>query len=380
MAHIKKYKLNSVADLVNHYERIAEIERGYKRDNIDNNRTYLNFNLRPHNVKDEVKQAIKIHEDTSKKSIRKDANVFMDWVVTLPQDCDDCDICKFFELVTRFIEDRYGIDNVVGAYVHLDETTPHIHVPVIPLIDGKLVASKMVNRADLRSFHSDLSKLIDDCLGYHVSIELDEQQRADKQLSKLNQIDYVAAKQELEYLRQDIDEVTERIRECERLLERVDREIERKETELDELDEQERELQLQCGQAREQYERVDNRMQLLTEQHAELRLECEQSRKRFEQVTGKFIEVMKSIQSIPVSLFDSFSKLAKQIIQDAGIKFTEERKVNNVEERSEMRSKTEVNKPRKLGLRARGERARAVSNSLESNLTHNSRTSRGYER
>ena len=37
----------------------------------------------------------------------------------------------------NFVAEKYGEENIIGFYVHLDETTPHIHCTVMPIRDGK---------------------------------------------------------------------------------------------------------------------------------------------------------------------------------------------------------------------------------------------------
>lgn len=203
MAHVAKVKSSGVSPMVAHYAREAE-KRGYVRENIDPERTADNYAIGAVSVKalaervrDRVSSAVDEHERTAGRAVRKDANVMMDWVVTAPKDLKTADQRRFFDEVVGFIQDRYGRENVPGGFVHMDETSPHVHVPMIPVVDGRLVAAKVVNRADLRTFHKDLGRAVDDALGYHVSIELDEQQRGEKQLSHLSQRDYIAAKDEI---------------------------------------------------------------------------------------------------------------------------------------------------------------------------------------
>lgn len=221
MAHVTKIKATAVAPMLDHYERVAERERGYRRDNIDPERMADNINLRPHDVRDEVRAAISQHVVTAGKALRKDANVLLDWVVTLPADCPRERMGEFFEAVTQFIEYRYGKERVLGAYVHLDETTPHVHVPVLPLVDGKLQASKLVNRLDLQTFHPKLSEWVEDALGMRVSIELGKDQAAAKALSAVPHEKLAEATRELD----------ERIAERTARLEYLQREIERLESE-----------------------------------------------------------------------------------------------------------------------------------------------------
>lgn len=203
MAHVQKLKAGAVAPMVAHWERVPELERGFERENIDSARTSLNYNLRPHDVSAVVKAAMEEHGRTAGRACRSDANVLFDWVVTLPKDCPTERSREFFEACAEFLEQRYGKENVVGAYVHMDETTPHMHVPIVPMMGGKLQASRMVNRRDLQTFHKDLNKAVDKALGVHVSIELDESQKAEKALSSLGHDEYKQAQRRLEELRRE---------------------------------------------------------------------------------------------------------------------------------------------------------------------------------
>lgn len=88
----------------------------------------------------------------------------VDWVVTAPKDLLSQDEKQFFEATYAFLKDRYGQENVISAYVHLDEVTPHMHYAFIPIAPDKknegykLSAKETITRADLRSFHGDLYK------------------------------------------------------------------------------------------------------------------------------------------------------------------------------------------------------------------------------
>lgn len=207
MAHMLKLKAQAVPHLVDEYQRDRDPE--LYRGNIDPSRTHLNYNLRPHDVAQVVRDSIATHEQTAGRQIRSDANVLCDWVVTQPPEVKPEDSRRFFECVATFLEGRYGKENVLGAYVHMDETTPHMHAPVLPMLDGKLQASKVIDRADLRSFHGDLGKAVDKELGYHVSIELDETKQAEKALSKVPNAHLDAAREVLE---QQLSQQTEQAR------------------------------------------------------------------------------------------------------------------------------------------------------------------------
>lgn len=43
----------------------------------------------------------------------------------------------FFETAKNYFAERYGLENIAYASVHLDESTPHMHMGVVPMVDGK---------------------------------------------------------------------------------------------------------------------------------------------------------------------------------------------------------------------------------------------------
>ncbi len=61
---------------------------------------------------------------------------------------------EFFRDVTRFFADRYGYENILSAVVHLDETTPHMHLNLIPVFENRLCAKKLFDRYELRDLQS----------------------------------------------------------------------------------------------------------------------------------------------------------------------------------------------------------------------------------
>lgn len=203
MAHLAHYKRSGAAPMLAHYERRAELERGYSRENIDAFRTAENYAIGADSpqalaaaLRSRVAEAIAAHEADSGKAIRRDANVLSDWVVTLPKDCPREDARRFFEVAVDFCRERYGAENVLGGFVHMDEATPHAHIPVVPVKGGRLRAAKVFTRSDLQRFHKDLGAAEDAALGCHVSVELDPAQQGEKQLSHLGQAEYVAAREE----------------------------------------------------------------------------------------------------------------------------------------------------------------------------------------
>ena len=68
----------------------------------------------------------------------------------------------------KFMSDKYGEDNIAAFIVHLDETNPHIHCTLLPVVDNKLswrkfwvgdVNNKDVYRKVMLQLHDELSKV-----------------------------------------------------------------------------------------------------------------------------------------------------------------------------------------------------------------------------
>jgi hypothetical protein len=55
----------------------------------------------------------------------------------------------FFDRSVKWLEDKFGAENVIVATVHRDETTPHLTAYVVPLVDGKLNAKSFIGSRTL---------------------------------------------------------------------------------------------------------------------------------------------------------------------------------------------------------------------------------------
>lgn len=62
----------------------------------------------------------------------------------------------------RFVSDKYGEENIIGFYVHLDESTPHIHCTILPIQNGKFAFKKMFAGKDKYEFKEKTTALHDE--------------------------------------------------------------------------------------------------------------------------------------------------------------------------------------------------------------------------
>lgn len=162
--HVAKYNKSATGHMCAHYERRKD-DRGeyikFGNQNIDLSRTHLNYNLAPEHDQIEF-----IHQRTSEVKCQKraDVNVMCDWVVTAPEGLDRGHLKEFFKASYDFFEKRYGRENVISAYVHMDETTPHMHFAFVPVVFDKkrelykVSAKQLLTKTELKRMHPDLTR------------------------------------------------------------------------------------------------------------------------------------------------------------------------------------------------------------------------------
>lgn len=213
MAHVEKFQAAALGRMCGHYERRAEIDHGYKRENIDNERSWLNYNLGPKRPESQVEFINdRIDSLNLKRRPRKDAVRMCDCVITMPKSFDPSRQREFFDAAYAFLSQRYGAENVVSAWVHRDEAMPHMHFAWVPVTqDGRLSAKTVVNRLNLKTLHPDMQVAMETALGCKVEILLDPEKAGEKQLSALSQPEYIAAKAELSRIEGEIAAAAERL-------------------------------------------------------------------------------------------------------------------------------------------------------------------------
>ena len=97
-----------------------------------------------------------------KRHVRKDAVRLCDCIVTLPRSFDDSREREFFKTAYTFLSQRYGVDNVVSAYVHKNSSRPHMHFAWVPVTkDGRLSAKNVVTRLELKTLHPDMQRFME---------------------------------------------------------------------------------------------------------------------------------------------------------------------------------------------------------------------------
>ena len=172
MAHLEKYTAAAAGHMFAHYDRT----HSSSTSNIDESRTHLNYNLAE---KDQPLSCLDfLHKRMSEIKVLKRANVNVvcDWVITAPESLTPEELPLFFDECYKFLNARYGKENVISSPVHMDETSPHIHYNFVPVVTDKkkgipkLSAKECITRKDLNTFHPDLTKHMTAVFGRDIGI------------------------------------------------------------------------------------------------------------------------------------------------------------------------------------------------------------------
>lgn len=167
MARIKHFKRRDVARLGHEWNRDRRADGSLMfrpTGEIDESRTPGNYQMEAGKVANLPNKRLGDFLDKRLGQLtvgkRKDLNVVSCWVVTCPKELqgDPEKVRRFFEVTYGFIQDRYGRENVLGGFVHVDETSPHIHVPIVPAKNGRVSSKAIFTRTELSQFHKDLDE------------------------------------------------------------------------------------------------------------------------------------------------------------------------------------------------------------------------------
>ena len=153
---MEKCHKNDVAPI----ERENERDENYKSDNpqIDSSKTKYNYHM--HSPDGTYTEFINQRITELNLSLRKDAVVMNSFVVGADRVFFDglskLSQYNFFSDCTKFFEERYGTENVISAVIHMDETTPHMHLNLVPITpDGRLCSKDLFDKPKLQQLQTD---------------------------------------------------------------------------------------------------------------------------------------------------------------------------------------------------------------------------------
>lgn len=133
---------------------------------VDLNRSHMNYTYKAQ-TSDEVMRKIqkRTTEIMDGGYVQAQTNICTEWSVFCPVPLINAGREReFFDELWKFCGERYGEENLIAGYVHMDETTPHMHMMFVPEATSRKTGKKTVSSASLMtktecsSFHTDFDK------------------------------------------------------------------------------------------------------------------------------------------------------------------------------------------------------------------------------
>lgn len=158
-ARMQKLKAGNLTGIGNHNQRKGQ---NHSNQEIDPNRSHLNYELvnRTEHYQKDIQTFID-EKKISTRAVRSDAVLVNEWIITSDRTffngLTEQETKEFFEAAKEYFSEKFGEDNIRYATVHVDETTPHMHMGIVPFdSEGKLSAKRVFNRQTLRDIQEEL--------------------------------------------------------------------------------------------------------------------------------------------------------------------------------------------------------------------------------
>ena len=306
MAHFAKYQATALGNMLGHYKRLATA-RGFERENVDPERSWQNYDLRERAdqlgfVRDRIEG---LH---LKRRPRKDAVRVVDCVVTMPRDYHG-DQRVFFEAVADTLDEMFGSENAVGAWVHLDEATPHLHYSFVPVTeDGRLSAKSILTRSFLNSFHPRLERGVAARLGTErVGLTLSPEEHGRRQLNHLSQREYIDAQRALDEINEQVEQANRRLESVQADLAPVQEEARRLSQDVLRAQREHRLLQAKRGRALAEERRAREEYEVARERNEDARMRNEDARDRLVAAQELVMGWLGSLLELPRKVYDRLS-------------------------------------------------------------------------
>ena len=132
-----KYKRENLKGIYRHNERK---NKNYSNDNIDKERSYLNYSLKSPKYRydkefDMMKERYKL-----KGQIKTVSNIACEYIITSDkqffEEIGEEETKRYFETAYNFVAEykNLGEQYIMSAKVHMDEETPHMHLIFLPVV------------------------------------------------------------------------------------------------------------------------------------------------------------------------------------------------------------------------------------------------------
>ena len=173
VVHMMKIKSGAVGGIQSHNNREHEpktnpdVDMSCSEDNYD----LISCDNYKRSIKEKLSNLVE-----SSRTVRKDAVVVCNFIVTSDNETMNALGAdrqrEFFQDSVKWFSDRYGADRVLNATVHMDETTPHLHIGVMPITqDGRLSAKAIFTKTEMKAIQTEFARDVGEKYGLERGVE-----------------------------------------------------------------------------------------------------------------------------------------------------------------------------------------------------------------
>ncbi len=195
---MQKMKKDAIGGIQRHNQREGKES---KNKDIDKEKGHLNYDLvNQHNIS-YPKSIQEMTDERVQRKVRADAVLVSEFFVSASPEymkgLTDQEQEKYFETAFDHLSEKYGDENILYATVHKDESTPHMHLGVVPITeDGRLSAKDFFHgKTKIRAIQDDFHK--------HMTsqgFEIERGEPSEKKHKDVHQFKVDQKKKELEQL------------------------------------------------------------------------------------------------------------------------------------------------------------------------------------
>lgn len=136
--------------------------------NVDKNKTVENkiiFSYGGMSYTDAWHEIIKKQEILSNKKVFKRSNsvIALDIMTSFSKDAN-INVDQWAKENLKWMKETFGEENIIACTLHMDETTPHIHTEVVPIVNGRLCAKELTGgRKAMADLQTSYGKAMEVC-------------------------------------------------------------------------------------------------------------------------------------------------------------------------------------------------------------------------
>lgn len=153
-----KYKMGNLNGISKHNERK---NKNYSNKDIDHEKSDLNYHLKKPIENSYEREFYRLREENNLKGNlrltgKKQSNVACEFLITSDNEFFNkigaAETKRYFETAYDFACKKCGEKNIISAVVHMDETTPHLHLTYIPVVTSKNKKGEKIEKVNCSEF------------------------------------------------------------------------------------------------------------------------------------------------------------------------------------------------------------------------------------